>query len=84
MAIPDDGVVFAYIDKHGILRATEYADRASHYGNGVFLVTDEIKANEGKTEVNGEVYEIFGAGDIYVYESKQRVDKTHTTSSNKN
>ena len=78
--IPDDGVVFAYIDEYGILHASEYADIASTYGNGKFMITDEITAKNGYPVYNGTVYTIYGAGEDYVYLSKNKAEdaKYHT------
>ena len=70
--IPDDGIVYAYIDNHGILHASKYADIASTYGGGKFVMTDEITSIHGKPAVNGKAYSVYGAGEDYVYLSNEK------------
>ena len=75
---PDDGVVYAYIDEHGLLHATEWMDDASQYGNGVFMETDEIGNDHGVPTVNGKAYRIWGAGSNYVKISSETREKFYT------
>ena len=46
---PKTNIVYAYIDKGGMLHATEWMDDASQYGNGVFMETDEIGNDQAVT-----------------------------------
>lgn len=75
--IPDDGVVFCYLSKTGMLKTTEWPDRAGSL-DGQFVVTDEITNDHGKPCVNGRTYDIFGAGEDFVYLSSGRDEKYHT------
>jgi hypothetical protein len=79
--IPDDGVVFAYLSSTGMLKATEYPDRAGSK-EGKFVVTDEIKQEKGKPCINGRTYDIFGAGPDFVYLSAGRDTPYHTADIN--
>lgn len=76
--IPDDGVVFCYLEKETengrMLGVTEFPDRAGSI-DGKFVCTDEI-TNEGGTPcVDGETYNIWGIGEdesgTYVVESSR-------------
>ncbi len=63
--LPDDGVVYLYINNGGMLKATEYPDRAGSV-EGKFIVTDEITAEKGKPCIGGKPYDIWGIGENYV------------------
>ena len=75
--IPDDGVVFCYLSKSGMLKTTEWPDRAGAI-DGKFVVTDEITNDHGKPCVDGHTYDIFGAGESFVYLSATRDTPYHT------
>ena len=45
--IPDNGVVYLYINNGGMLKATKYADRAGSV-HGKFIVTEEVMEKDGK------------------------------------
>ena len=68
--IPDDGVCFLYIDKAGLLHASEWEDEASEYGNGKYAVTDECKADDGFPIINGVKVEVWGVGEGFIYRTK--------------
>lgn len=74
----DSGVVYIYKDPYGLLHATGWEDVAAGYGR--YIVTDEIGEKDGLPFVNGSVYTIFGAGEGYVYltKNKERTAKFHT------
>lgn len=74
----DSGVVYVYKDKYGLLHATCWEDVAAGYGR--YIITDEIGENDGLPFVNGSVYTIFGAGEGYVYltKNKDATSKFHT------
>jgi|GEM_PF-1865413 len=78
--IKDSGIVYLYKDKYGLLHATSWEDTAAEFGK--YIATDEVEEREGLPFVNGSVYTIFGAGDGYVYLTKNKNDdsKFHTTS----
>ena len=63
--IPDSGVVYLYINNGGMLKATQYADRAGSV-HGKFIVTDEVTSKIGKPCINGKAYDIWGIGENYV------------------
>lgn len=64
-AIPDDGVVYCYLTKSGMLKASEYPDIAgSVYGK--FVVTDELSSEKGTPCINGKAYDIWEIGENYV------------------
>lgn len=64
-AIPDDGVVFCYLTKSGMLKVSEYPDIAgSVYGK--FVVTDELASDKGTPSINGKPYDIWGIGENHV------------------
>lgn len=75
--VPDDGVVFCYLSKTGMLKTTEWPDRAGSV-DGRFVVTDEITNDHGKPCVNGHTYDIFGAEELGVYLSVTRDELYHT------
>ena len=75
---PETNIVYAYIDEHGLLHATEWMDDASQYGNGVFMETDEIGNDHGVPTVNGKAYRIWGAGSNYVRISSETREKFYT------
>lgn len=62
IAKPATTKTYLYIDKKGVLRATEYEDYASHFGGGVF---GEVSVNEcgnikGTPVINGKDCTIYG------------------------
>lgn len=63
--LPDDGVCYLYLAKGGMLKATEYPDRAGSI-EGKFIVTDEITAEKGKPCIGGKPYDVWGIGADYV------------------
>lgn len=63
--IPDDGVVYCYLTKSGMLKASEYPDIAGS-AFGKFVVTDEITSKIGKPCIGGKTYDIWGIGENYV------------------
>lgn len=64
-SIQDDGVVYAYKSKNGMLKATDYPDRAGSV-DGKFVVTDEIKQIMGKPAIDNVPYDVWGIGEDYV------------------
>ncbi|MEA4973748.1 MAG: hypothetical protein VB119_11365 [Candidatus Metalachnospira sp.] len=68
--IPESGVAYLYKDKYGLLHATHWEDIAAGYGK--YIITDEVEEKEGLPFVNGSVYTIFGAGEGYVYLTKNK------------
>lgn len=76
--IPDSGIVYLYKDKYGLLHATSWEDAAAEFGK--YIATDELKEKEGLPFINGSVYTIFGAGEDYVYLTKNKNNdaKFHT------
>ena len=78
--LPDDGVVYLYINNGGMLKATEYPDRAGSV-EGKFIVTDEITAEKGKPCIGGKTYDVWGIGEDYVIVSA-RGDKRYVGSAN--
>ena len=76
---PETNIVYAYIDKGGMLHATEWMDDASQYGNGVFLETDEIGNDHGLPTVNGNAYNIWDAGSNWVKTAKNTKEKFYTS-----
>ena len=64
-AISDDGVVFCYLTKSGMLKASEYPDIAGS-AFGKFVVTDEVTEKDGKPCIGGKAYDIWGIGENYV------------------
>jgi hypothetical protein len=79
--IPDDGVVFAYLSESGMLKATEWPDRAGSVA-GKFIVTDELAQKNGKPYINGRTYDIFGAGPDFVYLTTSKDTPYHTADIN--
>ena len=75
---PETNIVYAYIDKGGLLHATEWMDDASQYGNGVFMETDEIGSDHGLPTVNGNTYNIWDAGSNWVKTAKNTKEKFYT------
>lgn len=75
--IPDDGVCYLYLSEKGMLKATEYEDRAGSV-EGKFIKTDEVTAKDGKPCVNGKVYDIWDIGENFVVISA-RGDKFYIT-----
>lgn len=77
--IPDDGVVFCYLSRGGMLKVDEFPDVAGSI-EGKFVVTDEITNNHGNPCVNGHTYTIFGAGEDFVWLAKNKSEegKYHT------
>lgn len=64
-------IKYVYIDKYGILHASDFEDWAYEYGNGKYIATDEISTNHGYFVVNGIQIKIYGAGEGYVYRTKE-------------
>lgn len=64
-AIPDDGVVFCYLTKSGMLKATEHEDIAGSI-EGRYVKTDELSSEKGTPCINGKAYDIWGIGENYV------------------
>ena len=60
-----------------MLKTTEWPDRAGAI-DGKFVVTDEITNDHGKPCVDGCTYDIFGAGEGFVYLSATRDTPYHT------
>ena len=78
--IPDNGVVYLYINNGGMLKATPYVDRAGSV-QGKFLVTDEVTEKNGKPCIGGKPYDVWGIGADYVIVSA-RGDKRYVSSAN--
>ena len=76
--LPDDGVCYLYLAKDGMLKATEYPDRAGSV-EGKFVVTDEITSKIGKPCIGGKPYDVWGIGEDYVIVSA-RGDKRYVGS----
>lgn len=76
--IEDSGIRYAYIDEGGLLHITKWEDTASQYGNGVYMVTDDIKGKNGLPEIDGNTYCIWGAGKDWVRISKKTREKFYT------
>jgi len=66
----DSGIVYLYKDKYGLLHATSWEDTAAEFGR--YIATDEVEEREGLPFVYGSVYTIFGAGDGFVYLTKNK------------
>lgn len=74
--IPDDGVVFCYLapktENGRMLKATDWPDRAGSI-DGKFVITDEVENGNGKPQVDGVNYDVWGIGKdesgTYVIES---------------
>lgn len=62
----DNGLRYAYIDKHGLFHVSKWEDDASKYGAGVYAVTDEMKCKNGLPYINGETYKVWGADECSV------------------
>lgn len=77
-AIPDDGVVFCYLTKSGMLKVSEYPDIAGSV-HGKFIVTDELASDKGTPSINGKPYDIWGIGENYVLVSNKN-DKFYISS----
>lgn len=75
--IPDDGVVYCYLSKTGMLKVTEYPDVAGSI-EGKFVVTDEVTNDHGKPCVDGRSYDIFGATNEGVYLTAARDTVYHS------
>ncbi len=81
----DDGVVFDYIGvEDDMLHSTEYEDRASVYGGGKYIKTDEHQCDDGLPVVNGHKYTIYGAGKAWVKLSGDSNEKFRTRTQVKN
>lgn len=78
--IPDDGVVFCYLTKSGMLKVSEYPDIAGSVF-GKFVVTDEVTSKIGKPCIGGKTYDVWGIGEDYVVVSA-RGDKRYIGSVN--
>lgn len=68
-------VKYVYIDKYGILHASDFEDYAYAYGNGKYVATDEVSTNHGFVVINDVQVKIYGAGEGYVYRSKEAKEK---------
>lgn len=62
----------AYLDKYGILHATDKAETLANYAVGKSLVTDEIDCEGGFPVIDGVKVKVYGAGKDYVYLSKNK------------
>lgn len=62
---------YVYQDQYRILHASEFEDKASHYGNGVYVATDEVEAQGGYAIINGIKIKLYGGDEGYVYTSKE-------------
>ena len=71
----DTNEVALYLDKCGILHASESKDNAMKYTVGKIMITDEVASDNGKPVFNGVAVDIYGAGDGYVYLSKSKREK---------
>jgi hypothetical protein len=69
-AIPDDGVVYCYLTKSGMLKVTEHEDIAGSI-EGRYIKTDELTSDKGTPSINGKPYDIFGIGENYVLVSNK-------------
>lgn len=67
--------VALYIDKYGILHASKSKENAMAYAIGKIMITDEASSDHGKPVFNGVPIDIYGAGDGYVYISKEAKEK---------
>lgn len=79
-----DGCVYDYRDKYGLLHSTRYLDIAlSTSIDGKCIKTNIHEAAEGFPKVSGAVYTIFGAGEDFVYLTKNKEPgaKFHTKTS---
>lgn len=73
----DDGVSMFYKSTTGMLKGTEFIDRAGSI-KGSYVITDEVKTKKGKPCIDGRTYDIFGAGSDFVYLTASRDVKYHT------
>ena len=62
--------VAIYVDKYGILHASERAENVKEYAASKVMVTDEFGAEGGYVIINGIKTVIYGAGNGYVYLDK--------------
>lgn len=69
----EPGQVALYIDKGGLMHATDEKEHAMTYSVGKIMITDECEEKGGMPIFNGVKVEIWGAGksgDTWVYLSK--------------
>lgn len=66
----EHGQVALYIDKGGLMHATDVEDNAMRYSVGKIMITDEVGNDHGKPVLNGVSVEVWGAGNGWVYLSK--------------
>ena len=66
----NDGFVYIYIDKYGILHVSKHEDIASCYGEGRYIKTDEVEAENGYPKLGENKYKVYGAGKDYVFTDK--------------
>lgn len=62
--------VAIYVDKYGILHASERVENVKEYAASKVMVTDEFGAEGGYAIINGVKAVIYGAGAGYVYLDK--------------
>ena len=67
--------VALYIDRGGLMHATDEKDHAMTYGVGKIMITDECEEKGGMPIINGERVEVWGAGEGYVYLSNYKRSK---------
>lgn len=68
----EPGQVALYIDKGGLMHATDEKEHAMTYSVGKIMITDECEEKGGMPIINGERVEVWGAGEGYVYLSKYK------------
>lgn len=68
----ENGQVALYVDRGGLMHATDEKDHAMTYGVGKIMITDECEEKGGMPIINGERVEVWGAGEGYVYLSKYK------------
>lgn len=79
-----DNFVYDFRDENGLLHSSEYEDRASAAGNGVYIKTDEHQCDDGLPVVNGVTYKVWDAGKTWVKLSGDSNEKFHTKTQSKN
>ena len=62
----DDGVVYLYKDKYGLLHATDWTDVAGSK-TGEFIMTNEVQEQGGLPAIGGEPFTVWGATETYLY-----------------
>lgn len=69
-----NGETALYLDKYGILHATNSPENLAAAAVGKCLVTDECTVRGGYPAIDGEKVRVFGAGKGYVYLSSRKRD----------